>query len=68
MENSRKVKLVNYLYPNKLIIDFMFNDFYIELLNVLPKSVCFSVKNIFCNCWRYISRIRFIFNTAYKQK
>ena len=46
MNTTRKSKLIEYLYPSTQAIDFMFDDFYLQLLMVLPKKVCFSVDNM----------------------
>ncbi|MBR2377072.1 MAG: hypothetical protein IKA85_04750 [Clostridia bacterium] len=46
MDTARKKKLIAYLYPNKHILEFMYNDFYVELLKILPKKICFSNDNL----------------------
>ena len=46
MNKTRKQKLINYLFYNNYTIDFMFNDFYVELNFVLPRKICFSKDNI----------------------
>ena len=46
MDKIRKEKFINYLFYNKYVAEFMFNDFYVELYNVLPKKICFSIENI----------------------
>ena len=45
MNTARKNKLFEYLYPSVKAIEFMQGDFYVELLQVLPKKVCFSIDN-----------------------
>ena len=45
MNNIRKKKLIDYLYPTTEIAEFMFYDFYVELRFILDKKVCFSVEN-----------------------
>ena len=45
MNTARKNKLIEYLYPSVKAIEFMQGDFYVELLQVLPKKVCFSIDN-----------------------
>lgn len=46
MTKEEKQKLMNYLYPTDDVLNFMCNDFYQELLAVIPASVCISTKNI----------------------
>ena len=46
MDNARKSKLINYLYQNKQVVEFMYNDFYVELIKILPKKICFSNDNL----------------------
>ena len=45
MNNIRKKKLIDYLYPTTEIAEFMLYDFYVELRFMLDKKVCFSVEN-----------------------
>lgn len=45
MNNIRKQKLIEYLYPTSQIAEFMLFDFYVELTFVLDKKICFSVEN-----------------------
>lgn len=45
MDKLRKKKLINYLYYNKHVAEFMYNDLYVELNYVLPKKICFSNEN-----------------------
>ena len=45
MNAERKRKVIEYLYPSTQAIDFMFDDFYLELLEILPKNTCFSTNN-----------------------
>lgn len=45
MNKTRKTALLNYLYPSSKCADFMLNDFYVELLPILAKEICFSTKN-----------------------
>ena len=45
MNAERKRKVIEYLYPSTQAIDFMFDDFYLELLEILPKKICFSTNN-----------------------
>ena len=46
MDLSRKKKLINYLFYNQAVAEFMYNDFYVELYKVLPKNICFSKDNM----------------------
>ncbi|MBQ9782680.1 MAG: hypothetical protein IJW26_05845 [Clostridia bacterium] len=46
MERNRKEKLIKYLFYDNSAVEFMFNDFYVELCRVLPKNICFSKENI----------------------
>ena len=46
MNDIRKNKLINYLYPTKEIREFMLYDLYVELISLLTKKVCFSVDNM----------------------
>ena len=46
MNTARKNKLIEYLYPSTQAVDFMLDDFYIELIKILPKKVVFSKDNI----------------------
>lgn len=46
MNDIRKNKLTNYLYPTKDIQEFMLYDLYVELISLLTKKVCFSVDNM----------------------
>ena len=46
MDTARKKKLITYLYPNKHILEFMYNDFYVELYKILPRKICFSNDNL----------------------
>lgn len=46
MNTERKNKLIKYLYPSIKAVEFMFNDFYVELSRLLPKKVCFSNDNL----------------------
>ena len=46
VDKDRKNRLLNYLYRDENIIDFMFNDLYFELNCVLPKKICFSNDNL----------------------
>ena len=46
MNTTRKKNLINYLYPNKHVAEFMYNDFYFELYNFLPRKICFSNDNL----------------------
>lgn len=46
MTNERKEKLLKHLYPIQEIREFMCNDLYQELLQVISKSTCISSKNI----------------------
>jgi len=46
MNETRKRKLLNYLYPREEIAEFMISDFYVELTIVLDKKICFSSSNI----------------------
>lgn len=46
MINERKEKLLKHLYPTQEIREFMCNDLYQELLQVISKSTCISSKNI----------------------
>lgn len=46
MNTVRKNKLIEYLYPSTKAIDFMFDDFYIELIKILPKNIVFSKDNV----------------------
>ena len=46
MNKTRKQKVINYLFYNNYTIDFMFNDFYVELNFVLSRKICFSKDNI----------------------
>ena len=39
------LKLLNYFYPTEEIRCFMCNDFYQELLNLVPISLCINAKN-----------------------
>lgn len=45
MNEGRKRKLLNYLYPREEIAEFMFNDFFVELSLVLERKTCFSPQN-----------------------
>lgn len=45
MNDIRKQKLIEYLYPTSQIAEFMLFDFYAELTFVLDKKICFSVEN-----------------------
>ena len=45
MNKERKNAILNYLYPTAEIAKFMLFDLYVELLNVVPKNICFSSKN-----------------------
>ena len=45
MNEIRKGKLLNYLYPREEIAEFMIGDFYAELSLVLDKKICFSPVN-----------------------
>lgn len=46
MNTERKNKLIKYLYPSTQAVDFMLDDFYIELIKILPKKVVFSKDNL----------------------
>lgn len=46
MNTERKNKLIKYLYPSTQAVDFMFDDFYIELIKILPKKIVFSKDNV----------------------
>ena len=46
MNEIRKRKLLEYLYPREEIAEFMFFDFYAELSLVLDKKICFSANNL----------------------
>lgn len=45
MDKKTKEKLFNYFYPTEKIRSFMCNDFYQELLNLVPTSLCINEKN-----------------------
>ena len=45
MDKKAKEKLLNYFYPTEEIRSFMCNDFYQELLNIVPLSLCVNAKN-----------------------
>lgn len=45
MNKERKIAILNHLYPTSEIAKFMMYDLYIELLNIIPKNLCFSGKN-----------------------
>ena len=45
MNLERKQKLISYLYPTVEIMDFMCNDVYQELKEVIPLQCCISYKN-----------------------
>ena len=44
--NERKVKLLNYLYPNESVRSFCCNDLYQELIEILPTKICISTNNL----------------------
>ena len=44
--NNIMMKFLKYLYPTDEIRDFMINDFYQELNEIIPKSKCFCSNNI----------------------
>lgn len=46
MNIEEKQKLLQLLYPNDEIRDFLINDLYQELINIIPKSLCISSKNL----------------------
>ena len=46
MTKEQKLKLLKFLYPNEEICNFMCNDFYQELANIIPYHVCISAKNL----------------------
>ncbi len=46
MTDEKKLKLLKYLFPTDEIRIFMCNDFFVELLNVIPKKLCISTQNI----------------------
>mgnify|MGYP004667715645 FL=1 len=43
---DKMMKFLRYLYPTDEIQDFMINDFYQELGEIIPKTKCFSSENI----------------------
>lgn len=45
MTKEEKIKLLKYFYPNEEIQNFMCNDFFVELKQVLPLNICISSKN-----------------------
>lgn len=45
MNDIRKKKLMEYLYPTSEIQEFMIYDFFVELSFSLSKDICFSNKN-----------------------
>jgi len=45
MTNEKKSKLIKYLYPTDEIREFMCNDFYQELLNIIPTKLLISSYN-----------------------
>lgn len=45
MNTERKIKLINYLYPTNEVANFMYSDLYVELIQILPRKVCFSSDN-----------------------
>ena len=46
MTNEQKQKMVEYLYPTDQILDFMCNDVYQELLNVIPTNLIIHTNNL----------------------
>lgn len=45
MNKQRKIKLLNYLYPNEEVARFSINNLYLPLENFLPRKTCFSNDN-----------------------
>ena len=45
MEIERKQKLLNYLMPNKEKRNFLCNDLFMELKELIPDSIIISMKN-----------------------
>ena len=43
---DKMMKFLKYLYPTDEIRDFMINDFYQELSEIIPKTKCFSSENV----------------------
>lgn len=45
MTNEEKAKLMKFLFPTEETRKFMCNDFYQELLNIIPASMCINEKH-----------------------
>lgn len=45
MNNEEKAKLMKFLFPTEEVRQFMCNDFYQELLNIVPASMCINEKH-----------------------
>lgn len=46
MNSKRRSELIKYLYPTNEVFNFMYGDMYIELAQIIPKRLCFSIDNL----------------------
>lgn len=46
MLEERKKKLIKYLYPNEKLRQFLCEELYFELADILPKELCISTKTM----------------------
>ena len=44
--NNKMIEFLKYLYPTDEIRDFMCNDLYQELCEIIPKTKCFGSENV----------------------
>lgn len=50
MENERKQRLIKYIFCTEEIRSFLCDDFFMEIMEILPKNLCISAKNCSLQC------------------